>query len=150
MVTVQRIGALPADLHTLVTRSETEGFEMLRRLVDEWDCGTNRFDRPGEALFEARADRHPVGVCGLNADPFLADPTVGRVRHLYVLPEARRSGVGRRLVEAVVAHATAGFVRLRLRTNTVEASRFYQALGFTPTDEAGATHTLTLAAAADP
>ena len=31
-----------------------------------------------------------VGVCGLNVDPYLDDPSVGRVRHLYVLVAARR------------------------------------------------------------
>jgi GNAT superfamily N-acetyltransferase len=148
---VRRIVALPDDLRPLLARSEQEGFNMLRRLHDAWQAGTNLFDRPGEALFEARADGHLLGVCGLNADPYLDDPTVGRVRHLYVLPEARRTGVGRALVAEILDHARTRFTRLRLRTLNPEASRFYLALGFTPIDDdPHATHTLTLAVAANP
>jgi hypothetical protein len=38
--------------------------------------------RPGEALFVARVGERVVGVCGLNVDPYTAEPRVGRVRHL--------------------------------------------------------------------
>jgi GNAT superfamily N-acetyltransferase len=50
------------------------------------------------------------------------------VRHLYVLADWRRRGVGRQLVEAVVAEARLHFDRLTLWTN--DAAPFYRALGF--------------------
>ena len=86
-----------------------------------------------------------VGVCGLNVDPYAAEPRVGRVRHLYVLSEQRRLGVGRRLVSEVIEVARGRFDRLRLRTEAPGAAQLYQALGFRPsvgTDDC--THIMTL------
>src|SRR4051812_41520489 len=96
-------------LGELLAESERDGWHHVRRLADEWAGGTNRFRRRGEVLFVARAGTTIVGVCGLNIDPFAADPTVGRVRRVYVLRAFRGRGVGRRLVEAVVRAATGRF-----------------------------------------
>src|SRR5439155_16415461 len=101
--------------------------------------------RPGEALFLATDDRAVVGVCGLTIDPYLADPAVGRVCHLYVAAHLRRQGVGARLVGAVVAEARGSFTLLRLRTDRPEADAFYLSLGFARVaDEPGCTHRLAL------
>jgi GNAT superfamily N-acetyltransferase len=86
--------------------------------------------RPGEALFVARVGERVVGVCGLNVDPYTAEPRVGRVRHLYVLSGQRRLGVGRRLVSEVIEAARGRFDRLRLRTENPGAAQFYEAIGF--------------------
>jgi GNAT superfamily N-acetyltransferase len=130
---IKRLDELPPDgLAELAAESERSGFRFVRRLLDEWAAGVNRFDRPGEALFAAVVDRRVVGVCGLNVDPYGAGPRVGRVRRLYVLAAHRRGGVGRRLVAAVVAAARGRFDRLRLRTENPEAARFYERLGFRP------------------
>ena len=37
-----------------------------------------------------------VGIGGLNIDPYLALPDVGRVRHLYVLRKCRGRGAGKK------------------------------------------------------
>jgi GNAT superfamily N-acetyltransferase len=129
----------------LVEESEAEGVFPLTRLVDGWQAGRNRFDRPGEALFAAVENGRLLGVCGLNRDPYLDDPHVGRVRHLYVAHAARGRGVGGRLVRAVIDAARDRFQRLRLRTDCPIAARFYQSLGFEPVDEEShATHALSL------
>jgi GNAT superfamily N-acetyltransferase len=119
----------------------------VRRLAEDWATGRNRFDRPGEALFGALTDGHLVGVCGLNVDPYAAEPRVGRVRHLYVLTAHRRLGVGRQLVVTVVAAARGPFAMLRLSTVNPEAARLYEALGFRrhPAD-AHCTHVMELGA----
>jgi len=70
-----------------------------------------------------------VGVCGLNRDPYVDDPSIGRVRHLYVSPSHRRQGIGRALVRTVMDAASDRFRMLRLRTTPVAGS-FYGALGF--------------------
>jgi GNAT superfamily N-acetyltransferase len=149
-VAVARLCHLSADaLAPLVSESEGEGWRFVRRLADEWAAGTNRFDKPGEALFAAWVDGALVGVCGLNADPYTTDPTVGRVRRLYVLPGLRGRGVGSRLVQAVIQSARARFQSLRVRTESAAAGRLYEHLGFVPA--AGApdcTHTLVLSATA--
>jgi GNAT superfamily N-acetyltransferase len=130
-VTVDRLTDLPPGaLSALLADSERAGWRFVRRLADEWAAAANRFDRPGEALFGAWAGDRLVGVCGLNVDPYAADPTVGRVRRLYVLAECRRLGVGRRLVRAVVEAARDRFRSLRLRTGSAEAAAFYERLGF--------------------
>jgi GNAT superfamily N-acetyltransferase len=118
---------------------------LVRRLVEEWHSGANRFDRPGEVLFVAQLSGCVVGVCGLNIDPYARDPAVGRVRHLYVSVGERRKGVGRALIGRVVAGARKSFKTLRLRTNSKDAAAFYEAIGFRPTDShSQSTHFLDL------
>jgi GNAT superfamily N-acetyltransferase len=120
-------------------------------LADEWAPGTNRFDRPGEALFAAWAGVALVGVCGLNADPDAAGTAVGRVRRLYVLRAFRGQGVGASLVQAVIRSAGARFRSLRVRTESAAAGRLYRRLGFAPAvGVSDCTHTLILGATAEP
>ena len=146
MVTVERIVDLaPASLTTLVAEGERSGLRFVRRLTADWASGTNRFDRPGEALYAARINGEIVGACGLNVDPYTAEGRVGRVRHLYVLEAYRRHGVGRQLVAEVIGAARGSFDRLRLRTANPEAARLYEGLGFAPcAGEADCTHALDL------
>ena len=117
-----------------------EGHGMIRRLVDDWASGANRFDRPGEVLLGAWLNGRLVGVGGLNRDPYADDDLTGRVRHVFVLPDARRAGVGAALLREIVARAPQAFRVLRLRTVTPDAAAFYAALGFTETSEPEASH----------
>lgn len=142
---IERLSGLPAGhLDGLVDDSERHGLSLVRRLVDEWSSGVNRFDRPGEALFVARRGIRPVGVCGLNVDPYAGREDVGRVRHLYVLATDRRLGIGERLVVKVIAVAWERFDRLQLRTNNPGAAALYERLGFRRCDAADATHRMDL------
>lgn len=137
-----RLRELPADVQPLVTESEHAGLRLVRRLVDEWRDGSNRFDRPGEALFGAWRDERLVGVCGLNVDPYADDDRIGRVRHLYVLVDARRHGVARALMAETLAAARGRFPTLRLSTSNPAAARLYESLGFRPLTEPHCTHRL--------
>jgi GNAT superfamily N-acetyltransferase len=120
-------------LTAFVTASEAEGHAMVRRLVSNWS--RNRFDRPGEVALHTQG-----AVGGLNVDPYLDDPSVARVRHLYVHPDHRGQGLATALVRFLQGHASGfGFDRVRVRTD--EAGAFYERLGFTATDAANATHT---------
>ena len=131
------------NMNALVQESLLQDFDFMRRLIDDYTSGANRFDQTGEALFGAFANRQLIGVCGLNRDPYLDDPQVGRVRHLYVLADWRRHRVGRRLVEAVIAEAQSHFALLTLWTNA--ADMFYRSVGFTPvTHIPKATHAMQL------
>jgi len=145
-VSVDRLHDLPSDrLAGLVAEGEAAGFRFVRRLVEGWEDGSNRFAGPGEALFAAAVGGRVVGVCGLNVDPYCRDGRVGRVRHLYVAAGSRRRGIGRSLVDEVVRAAGGRFGRLRLRTESEPAARFYEAIGFRRSDgEADCTHTLRL------
>jgi GNAT superfamily N-acetyltransferase len=137
---IQVLSLLPAELRLLVQQSEAEGFRFLQRLRIDWITGTNRFDGRGEALFGAYHADLLVGVCGLNVDPYLGLPQVGRVRHLYVAAAHRRCGVGRALLRSVVLHAESFFQRLRLRTDSPDAACFYESQGFARADHVDATH----------
>ena len=146
-VRVERLRVLTSpDLDGLVADSEHAGVRFVRRLIDEWGNGANRFDRPGEALFGAWVDGRLVGVCGLNVDPYTDAAGVGRVRHLYVLTASRRLGVGRDLVEHVVRAARGPFATLRLSTSNPAAARLYEALGFRPVEQPHCTHVRALVA----
>jgi GNAT superfamily N-acetyltransferase len=142
-VHIQRLNTLPADsLAPLIAESEQAGWCFLRRLLEEWTSGANRFDKPGEALFAVYLGGRLVGVCGLNVDPYAGDDRVGRVRRLYVLAECRGLGIGRQLVEAVTSAARGRFVALRLRTESVEAAALYERLGFRRVELPECTHVL--------
>ena len=135
---VERVRTLtPEPFAALIRESRDQGFRFLGRLFAEWRSGANRFDGPGEALFVVFGDdRSVLALCGLNVDPFQSDPRIARLRHLYVRDSARRRGLGRHLTRHVLAHASAlGFSGVRLRTDTTEAARFYESLGFRRCEE---------------
>ena len=110
---LMRLEELPWDFAQLKEESEREGFRFLTKLSANWQAGKNRFDQKGECLFGAFSDLSSdltsglsfdsekdslLGIGGLNQDPYLKDPAVGRVRHVYVTSRARRLGLGRKIV----------------------------------------------------
>ena len=127
---LERITELPEDFGDIVELSLREEFGAMQRMREDWDSGVNRFDRPGEVLFEVRVGPRLVGICGLNRDPYAQSCEIGRVRHLYVDPEFRSRGIGRLLVSKIVECASRSFSRVRLRTLRADAAQFYMALGF--------------------
>ncbi|MCA9729577.1 MAG: GNAT family N-acetyltransferase, partial [Candidatus Eisenbacteria bacterium] len=70
-----------------------------------------------------------LGIAGINKDPYTDVEGRGRLRHLYVLPEVRKHGIGRQLVDVVLNHARGRFREVVLRT-TPTAKLFYEHLGF--------------------
>jgi GNAT superfamily N-acetyltransferase len=128
---ITRLDDLPVRrIAEMLDESEASGYRFLRRVVNEWENGVNRFSRPGEALLVAEMNARWVGICGLSIDPYLADPRVGRVRNVYVLAACRGTGIGRRLVEEAVARSHGIFDRLRLRADDPGPARLYESLGF--------------------
>ncbi|WP_199624801.1 GNAT family N-acetyltransferase [Paenibacillus alkalitolerans] len=129
----------------MLHESKQEGFRFIQRLIDDYQSGENRFDQPGEAIYVCYIKSRLVGVCGLNRDKDLGQSRVGRLRRFYVLPEYRRQGIGRRLIEEILESAKGYFDVLQLRTDSEEADRFYQSMGFIKTESMGnATHYLHL------
>jgi putative acetyltransferase len=85
---------------------------------------------PYGCLLLARQGERAVGIVGLKP---LA-PKIGEVKRLYVVPEARGTGLGRVLLEcAIDAACTLGHTHLRLdshRASMGGAIRLYRRLGF--------------------
>jgi len=129
----------------LEKESEMEGFRFVRRMVEEYRSSVNRFDRCGEAFFVAKLSEQNIGICGLNQDPYTHDPTVGRVRRLYVHPAMRKMGVGKLLILRVIEEAKQYYETLTLFTDNPAAAAFYRTIGFAPNPPYDkATHYLSL------
>lgn len=136
--------SLDEDFDELLTASLDEGHEFLKRFKENWESGENRFDRPGEMHVVAVEGSRPVGICGLNIDPYENDPALGRVRHLYVHPEFRGLTIGSILVNEIIEEAKEHFEVLRLRTHDEGASQFYKKLGFDLNPRENETHRMIL------
>lgn len=129
------------QLIPLIEASAAEGFRFLTRLKEEYLSGQKCFNGPGETLLGAYHQAELLGICGLTRDPYSNDPHTGRIRHLYIRPNARGHGIGSQLVRAIEQQAASTFTSLVLRTDTEAASRFYLTLGYEPTPESTtATH----------
>lgn len=89
---------------------------------------------PTTIVFLAYLDGHAVGIatCFRAFSSFLALPMIN-VHDLAVLPQARGKGVGRKLLEAVIAHGRAlGCCKITLETQERNhtAQRLYANVGF--------------------
>lgn len=118
------------NLEPLISASGDEGYEFVQRLWNEYENGTNRFDTGGGVLYAANDDNAMVAIGGIHPDPYLNDPKIRRVRHLYVLPDYRRHGLGGLVMRKLISHSQAHFHTLTLRTLTEHGDKFYKSLAF--------------------
>jgi GNAT superfamily N-acetyltransferase len=144
MISIRPVVLPIPGLQSMTDEAAAEDFEFLDRLIDEWQSGANRFDGPGETLLGVFHEDTLVGIGGLNRDPFLGNPAVGRIRRIYIRAAWRNFGVGTDLVTALLARAQENFEQVRLRAVNPSAGRLYERLGFQPIDDAHATHALIL------
>jgi GNAT superfamily N-acetyltransferase len=131
------------DLQPLIDASAAEGYTFVQRLWDEYQSGENTFADGGAELLGAYENDQLIAVGGVHPDPYLGLSTVGRIRHVYVLPGYRRSGIGKQLVRTLIADTSKHFMTFTLRTTTEHGRAFYSALGFSDEPRfADATHWL--------
>ncbi len=94
----------------------------------------------GGALLLALADDEPAGTVALRR----LNSTSGEVKRLYLRPQYRGRGVGRRLLSAVIERANAiGYDTLYADTlpSMLEALSLYQRAGFVPVEPYSSTPT---------
>jgi GNAT superfamily N-acetyltransferase len=133
-----------AQVRELAVLAEAEGFQFVRRFADELSERSIALDAPCEFFLATLADDRVIAIGGVTADPYVGDPHVGRLRHLYVRPDARGAGVGRELVARLEIRARDCYDVLRLRTDAAGAAAFYECLGYSPMQAASATHSRVL------
>lgn len=146
-VTLQPVGRhLPGDLSVMCADASAEGFRFLERLRADWNAGSLRFDKPGEALLIARRDGTLAGIGGMTADPHIC--TALRMRRFYVRPAFRRRGIAKALAKALIASAQKTGRPVTVNAGTATAPAFWESLGFLRVPNAGHTHVFPNAAAA--
>jgi GNAT superfamily N-acetyltransferase len=131
-------GKLPPGFELLRHAADGEAYNMLAVLAKEWADGTNRFDKPGEALAVATAGPLLAGIGAMNQDPYVEGAL--RMRRFYVSPKFRRHGVGRALAKALLDRPEVEGKMITLNAPQVEAARFWEALGFIRDNRDGHTH----------
>ncbi|HYD19566.1 MAG TPA: GNAT family N-acetyltransferase [Patescibacteria group bacterium] len=124
----------------LLKKSQAEGYNLVLRFGENWDSGDNRFNLPGEAFFGVENDGRLIGMGGRSIDPYLNDTRAVRVRHVYLLPEWRRLGIGEALMKRIMDVPAGQFKRMTLRTLHIGARKFYEKIGFQYVGEGDVTH----------
>jgi GNAT superfamily N-acetyltransferase len=109
--------------------------EELRALDGEGDIGPAReapmFEPPDGIFLVVREDGRPIACGGVAR----FDETRGELKRMYVVPEARGRGFGRRLLQELEAHARRlGYASLVLETGEQqgEALGLYRSSGYAP------------------
>ena len=73
---------LPSCFEVIRSESLKEGYRFIDRLLDEWNNGINRFNKPNEVLLYACKNDVIAGIGGLTIDPEIPDAM--RMRRFYV------------------------------------------------------------------
>lgn len=127
---------LPDGIDILRAEARAERYRSLDRLAHEWQDGTCRFDRDGEALLAAMRGERMVGIGGLTHDPTVKGAM--RMRRFYVSASMRRAGIGRALAACLLEKAARR--PFMVNAGTTGAPAFWEALGFVPEPRCGHTH----------
>jgi GNAT superfamily N-acetyltransferase len=131
MIGIQAITHLTADvIQPLLDVSVAEGYSFVQRLWDEYQSGFNTFSDGGALLLGVFDDGVLIAIGGVHPDPYLNNPAIGRIRHVYVLPQQRRRGIAGTLVQALMERTSDTFTTFTLRTLTDHGRAFYADLGF--------------------
>ena len=111
--------------------------ESIDRTEAEWRAWVSR---PGVTMLLAHTAERPVGlVGGLRGDDITGDASVAWVVSMYVTASHRERGVGRRLLQTILAELgqdlTLTRAILHVMPSQHAARRLYASLGFVPVGE---------------
>ncbi|KFC70841.1 putative Acetyltransferase, GNAT family [Bosea sp. LC85] len=123
---------LPDDFSALQDEAAAEGYRFVDGLREEWQSGRYRGADERNALFAVFRDGVLAAIGAVTPDPYDPAPDLLRIRHVYVRPIGRRSGVGRLLASALVQQGLSLAPRLSLNAADSGAAAFWEAMGFKP------------------
>ncbi|MDQ2654358.1 MAG: GNAT family N-acetyltransferase [Chloroflexota bacterium] len=110
--------------------------ESIGRTEAEWRAWVSR---PGATLLLARTTQGVVGIVGGLRDVDASDGSVAMIVSMYVTAQYRQRGVGRRLLQAILADLEGDPVLTRVilhvTASQLSARRLYASLGFVPAGE---------------
>jgi len=110
--------------------------ESIGRTEDEWRAWVSR---PGVTLLLARARQGGVGIVGGLRGDVTGDASVAWVVSMYVTSSYRQRGVGRRLLQSILADLESdpelSRAILHVSRGQLPAQRLYTSLGFVPVGE---------------
>ncbi len=138
-IEIRPISSSTIQLEEFAIEARESGYDFVDRLIQESKSGDNRFEKKGECFCGIFYGDVLVGCGGINQDPY-TDQHIGRLRHIYVLKHARKKGLARQLVLELVNRSKATFNIFRLRAADKDAAKFYDAIGFSRTDDENASH----------
>ncbi len=121
-----RLAGLEQEAWAFGSTFAAENFRPLSWFADRLD------DADGSAVFGAFGDGNIVGVAGFYIQQGQKRAHKGMLWGMYVRPDSRRAGIGRRLVEAVIDHAggQVEIVQLTVVADNARARQLYTGLGF--------------------
>jgi len=141
-VQVIRIGdALPESFAALADTARAEGYNFLDRLRVRWRDGAYLNDRVASVFAVFTEDRF-MAIGAQTANDYAPSPAHRRMRHFYVHPEHRRSGIGRALAGALIQDAFQLAPILRLRATHDLSRAFWNDMGFAGADAPDCSHVL--------
>ena len=129
-----------AALREIAALAEAEGFRFVTRFLDDLVNERVCLDAPCEFFLATLHGGQLLAIGGVTPDPYIDDSRVGRLRHVYVRADKRRTGLGRTLVAQLERRAAACYDRLRLRTDNPAAAAFYERVGYEAVASESSTH----------
>ncbi|SCM95272.1 Uncharacterized protein BWINRASL_02678 [Bacillus mycoides] len=136
---------LKYEINHLVMGSKEEGFNLLIKLINEYESKRNTFSKRGECLYGIFLEDKIIGIGGLNQDPNTKDIKIGRLRRFYISKDYRRIRLGKLLLKQLLRHAEEYFHVVVLHTDTKQGDEFYCANGFVKgEDYKGSSHFIRL------
>ncbi len=123
---VRLTDSLPEGFDALMALASEEGHWNMARLADEVATGATTFI----ALLAAMSAGDLVGIGGMTFEPEPALEPAIRMRRLYVVPSARREGVARTIVSALLQEAWDQVDLVTVRAGSKDAGRFWATQGF--------------------
>ncbi|WJH41318.1 GNAT family N-acetyltransferase [Aliirhizobium terrae] len=134
---------LASDVAPLAEAAERDGYSHISRLVEEWESGSNRFNKSGEMLLGAFDGPSIIAIGGMTIELSRSDWL--RMRRFYVLPDFRGRGIARLLASRLLAHARGYAPTVTVHAGDARAALFWQAMGFRPFVRDTYTHILDFA-----